>query len=287
MPQPAHHTSPASASWALISGGSSGIGREYAEQLAGNYGYNLFLVSNQEEALLTTKEQLQSRYGVEVRTVYTDLAAPEAAEDVYNKVQETGADISVLINNAGFLVFDAFVSVPLHRLQDLVSLQTLTLTSLCRLFAADWIKQTADGDCKRRYILNMSSMSAWMSVPSIQCYNASKAYVLNLTKSLWYELKPFDIRVMALAPGSTDTGLLPFPPRMASLFRKTGITMPPERLVSKALHKLFRSSRKTYMPGAWNKIIVPVISHLPDLLVFAVMKRMKMFDKQSIINRIP
>ena len=92
---------------------------------------------------------------------------------------EEKMDIRVLVNNAGCLVFDDFVAVPEGRLQALLNLHILTLTSLCRLFAAYWINKTESAGSVRRYILNMSSMSAWMAMPSIQCYNASIAFVLN------------------------------------------------------------------------------------------------------------
>ena len=270
-------------SYALVTGGSSGIGRHYAEQLARDYGCNLFLVSNQEKELAETAADLQSRFHAEVHTLCLDLAEGDAAQRVFDFSREKGMDVRVLVNNAGLLIFNPLVATPYAKINTLLEVHTVTLTKLCRLFARHWIdtdpanRGTWARRRPSRFILNMSSMSAWMAMPGIQCYNATKAYVLGFSKALWYELRPYGIRVLAVTPGSTNTGLLPFPEGFARLLRGAGITMEPSTLVRRVLRVLFRSWRKTTMPGAWNRIIVPVINHLPDRLVFAVMKRLPLF----------
>ena len=261
--------------FALVTGGSSGIGRQYAEQLARDYHYNLLLVSNQEKALLDTAAEWQPLYNIEIKTLFMDLATPDAADKVFLFVQEQHIDVQVLVNNAGFLIFDAFARVPMAKIEAMLMLHIVTLTKLCRLFSDVWIHSNQPDT--RRYILNMSSMSAWMAMPSIQCYNATKCYVLNFSRALWYEMRPHNIRVLAVTPGSTDTGLLPFPPTFGRILRTFRITMKPEKLVRRVLRTLFRSWRKTTMPGLWNHIIVPIINHLPDWLVFTAMKRLPMF----------
>jgi len=104
-------------------------------------------------------------------------------------------------------------------------------------------------------------------------YNASKAYLLNLSRSLWYEMMPHGVHVLAVAPGSTDTSLLPFPEPLARWFRRLGITMSPDRLVRRALRLLFRSRRKVCMPGIWNCLTVPFLRLLPDRLVLSLFRR--------------
>ena len=270
-------------SYALVTGGSSGIGKHYAEQLARDYGCNLFLVSNQEKELAETAADMRTRFHAEVHTLCIDLAAADAAQQVFDFSREKDMDVRVLVNNAGLLIFNPFVSTPSAKINTLLEVHTVTLTKLCRLFAQYWIDTDPANSGTwahrrpSRFILNMSSMSAWMAMPGIQCYNATKAYVLAFSKALWYELRPYGIRVLAVTPGSTNTGLLPFPDGFARLLRGVGITMEPSTLVRRVLRVLFRSLRKTTMPGAWNRIIVPVINHLPDWLVFAVMKRLPLF----------
>lgn len=256
----------------LVTGASSGIGLQYATQLARDYHSDLLLVSNQEQQLQSVADELARTYDVRTYAVYMDLSRMEAADELWAYCEQEQLEVDVLINNAGMLIFDAFCRVPMKRIETLLMLHILTATKLCRLFAPAMCQRG------RGYILNMSSMSAWMAMPSIVCYNASKSYLLNFSRALWYELRPKGVHVLAVTPGSTDTGLLPFDERFGRLLRSLRITMPPERLVRTALRHLFRSSRKRSMPGAWNHLIVPIINHLPDWLVFAAMRRLPMFN---------
>ncbi len=264
----------------LVTGASSGIGLEYATQLARDYHSDVILVSNQEKELPLVAADLAERFGVKTYWLYINLAELDAAERVYAFCQEHQLKVDVLVNNAGILIFNAFCNTPIQKIETLVMLHVTTFTKLCRLFAAEMIARpdTSSKRDKKGYILNMSSMSAWMAMPSIQCYNASKGYVLNFSKALWYELKPRGVRVLAVTPGSTDTGMLPFPDGFARFLRALGITMPPAKLVKRALRVLFKRNSKTCMPGAWNRIIVPIINHLPDWVVFTAMRRLPMFN---------
>lgn len=276
----------ASGAWALVTGASSGIGLRYATALARDYKYNVLLVSNQEKELVTAAAQVAA-FGVETKTLYINLAEQDAADRVYAFCHDNRLDIEVLVNNAGILIFDAFRQTDPRKIETLLMLHIVTMTKLCRLFAADMVnhksqitipsdrfpKEIRNHKSQNGYILNMSSMSAWMAMPSISCYNASKSYVLNFSKALWYELRRHNVRVLAVTPGSTDTGLLPFGPVFGKILRFFGITMSPEKLVSRALKVLFFRRKKTCMPGAWNYIIVPIINHLPDWLVITAMKK--------------
>lgn len=270
-----------------MTGASSGIGLQYATQLARCYHYDLVLVSNQEKELQEVASRLAADYGVRTIAYYADLSKQEAAEEVHAFCEAQQIEVDVLINNAGMLIFNPLCKTPMPKVQTIMMLHMVTLTKMCKLFGQDMIDRAkaweatngAKKDAPRGYILNMSSMTAWMAMPGIQCYNATKGYVLGFSKSLWYEMKQYGIHVMAMTPGSTDTGLLPFTPGFGRLLKAVGITMSPEKLVRKALHALFHSNKKRCMPGAWNYIIVPIINHLPDWVVFTAMKRFKIFDK--------
>lgn len=253
---------------ALVTGASSGIGLEYARQLARDYGCDVVLVSNQEKELGIAAAEIAAEFGVTAKSLYMDLSKQDAAEQVYDFCKKEGLEIDVLVNNAGMLIFDGFCHTPMRKIETLVMLHVVTMTKLCRLFAADMCERG------KGWILNMSSMSAWMAMPGIQCYNASKVYVLSFSKSLWYEMRVHNVRVLAVTPGSTDTGLLPFGPKFGKFLRAMGITMPVPRLVKRALKVLFKRRKKTCMPGGWNYIIVPIINHLPDWVVKVAMPRL-------------
>lgn len=264
-------------SYALITGASQGIGLRFARALAADYGYHLVMVSNQAEQLGTEAETIRQQTGVTVLTLCTDLARSEAADEVYAFCREQGIEPEVLINNAGILIFDAFARTDPKKIDTILMLNVLTLTRLTRLMLP---AMEARG---KGYVLCMSSMTAYTDLPGIQCYNACKAYILHLCRSLWYETRDKGVHVMALTPGSTATTLLPFPPAMDKWLKRTGITMSPERLVSKGLKALFHSRRKAYMPGVWNTLITFVLRHLPDGFVLWATRKLLFNHKQQKI----
>ncbi len=256
---------------ALVTGASSGIGLQYAIVLARDYHCDLFLVSNQEQELLAVAERLRQEYTIQATTLCIDLAQENAAETLYQFAQEHNLKVEVLINNAGMLIYEPLLEIPMAKVQTILMLHMVTLTKLCKLFGEDMCQRG------KGYILNMSSMTAWMTIPGIQCYNASKAYVLNFSKSLWYEFKPNGVHVLAVTPGTINTPLLKLPDHLRKMLVATGIAMQPEKLVKKALRTLFRSWKKRTMPGAINHIIVPIINHIPDWVVFAFVKRLPVY----------
>ena len=254
--------------FAIVTGASSGIGVHYAEQLARDYGYDLLLVSNQPAELQHVADDLHDRFGVTAYALPLDLSAREAAEQVMRFSQEKQMEVEVLINNAGMLIFDLLTRTDPKRMEVLLHLHIVTLTKLCRLFGKT---MAARG---KGFIINMSSMTAWTALPTIPLYNATKNYVMMFSRSLWYELMPHGVHVLAVAPGSTNTGLLPFPEKFGRFLLRIGVTMQPETLVRRALKKLFRTKRKVYISGVWTRITVPLLKHLPDRLIFFAMKKM-------------
>lgn len=256
--------------YALVTGASSGVGASYASVLASEYHYDLVLVSNQEKEIQETASRLEETYGVRAVGLYADLSLAEAADEIYAYCHNHDIEINVLINNAGMFFMQRLTDVAPAKVECMLMLHILTLTKLCRLFGAD-MRQRGRG-----YILNMASMTAWMAMPGIQCYNASKSYVLNFSKSLWYEMKPYGVGVTVMTPGAIDTGLYNLSPAIRRWLVCLGISIPPERFARIALRKMFRRSKRA-MPGILNHLFVPIINHLPDWFVFAAMKRLPMF----------
>lgn len=258
--------------YALVTGASSGIGLMYAHRLASRYRYDLVLVSNQEKEITETAADLQKRYGVKTVSVYMDLTEPDAPDRLLRLCQGIGAEIEVLINNAGVFFFNDLTRTDPRRIDLMLSLHVRAVTQMTRVFGAEMARRG------HGRILNMSSMSAWMAMPGIQCYNATKAYILNFSKSMWYELRPHGVTVTAVTPGAIDTGLYGLAPRLRKLAVRLHVSMPPEKLVRIALRKMFRGRKQT-MPGAINHLFVPLIKHLPDWVVFLVMKKIACFQK--------
>lgn len=272
----------------LVTGASSGIGLQYATQLARDYHTDLLLVSNQEEELRKVAEDLETQYHVKAVPHYADLSKQDAAEELYNYCHAHNLVVDILINDAGVFFFNPYCETSMRRIELMLNLHMITVAKLCRLFGEDMIarqlteeeqSQTICGKPRRKgYILNMSSMSAWMAMPGIQTYNATKAFIYNFSKSLWYELHPKGVNITVMTPGAVDTALFGLAPNLRRLAVNLTVSIPPEKLVKRALRSMFRG-RKADMPGVINHLCTPLLKHTPDWLVFLAIKYVGKFQK--------
>ena len=256
---------------ALVTGGSQGIGLEYSRNLA-RRGYDLLLVSNQEAELTAVADEIRTQSGVAVYTRYQNLAELDAAEQLFDYCQVQNLEVEVLVNNAGVFFFNPIVETEMRRIELMLDLHIRAVTKLCRLFGEQMVTRG------HGYILNMSSMSAWMTMPGINVYNATKSYILNFSRSLWYELKPKGVSITAVCPGAVDTGLYGLAPRLRRLAVALGISMPPAKLAERGLRAMFKN-KKQVIPGTINILFVGLLKHLPDWLVFAIIKRISKYQK--------
>lgn len=272
----------------LVTGASSGIGLQYATQLARDYHTDLLLVSNQEDELRKVAEDMEAQYKVRAIPHYADLSKQDAAEDLYDYCHANNLVVDILINDAGVFFFNPYCETSMKRISLMLNLHMVTVAKLCRLFGEDMIArqltneeqaQTICGKPRRKgYILNMSSMSAWMAMPGIQTYNATKAFIYNFSKSLWYELKPKGVNITVMTPGAVDTALFGLAPNLRRLAVNLRVSIPPEKLVKRALRSMFRG-KKADMPGVINHLFTPILKHTPDWLVFFVIKHIGKYQK--------
>lgn len=256
---------------ALVTGASSGIGKEYATELA-RRGHDLIIVSNQEKELQDVAASLTEAFHVEVEPIYMDLARNEAADELFEKCKVSGKKVEILVNDAGVFFFNPLTETDMRRIELMVQLHVVTVTKMCRLFGEE-MKKNGGG-----YILNMSSLSAWMMFPGITVYESTKAYIRSLSVSLSYELKQFSVGVTAVCPGAVDTGLYNLSMNLRKLAVKLGISIPPEKLAKKAIAKMFKKKRQ-YIPGLINYLFLPFCKHLPDFIISLIMKKIGCFQK--------
>lgn len=235
---------------ALVTGGSSGIGLEYARQLAG-MGCVLALVSNRENELADAAAALPGAH-----TLCIDLAAHGAAAKVVEWCDGEGLQPDILVNNAGMFFTDYLGEDNLDKVDKMMALHMETVTDLCVLLGSR-MKSRGCG-----YVLNMASMTAWVPAPGIAVYSASKAYLVSFGKGLSYELRPFGVRVTTVCPAAIDTGLYPLSDRLRSRLRFWGILKSPQWLVRRALRGLFRG-RRVMRPGPMNRLVPALVSFLP------------------------
>lgn len=179
---------------ALITGASSGIGREMARQLA-QMGIDVILVARRMGRLQELKEELPGR----VQIIRMDLADEASCRLLYERVKPE--EIDILINNAGFGVCGSFAQSDLERELEMINVNIKAVHILTKLFLRDFIERDSG------YILNVASSAAFLPGPLMAAYYAGKAYVLRLSEAIYGELKRCGshVRVTALCPGPVRT----------------------------------------------------------------------------------
>ncbi|MEJ2090312.1 MAG: SDR family NAD(P)-dependent oxidoreductase, partial [Gammaproteobacteria bacterium] len=165
---------------ALITGASSGIGKELARTFA-DRGYDLILAARREATLQVLAGELSSRCHADI--VVVDLAKARGPQQLANAVAELGRDVDVLVNNAGVIESGPMLVSPRAHFTNLINLNVRALTEVLHIFGARMMK--------RGYgrILNVASVASFQPVPGLAVYAASKAFVLSLTESLSEELR--------------------------------------------------------------------------------------------------
>ena len=183
---------------ALITGASSGIGRELAHIHAATGG-NLVLVARSTQKLNELKIELESKYEIIAAVITNDLTAPNAARELYDEVKSLNIEVDYLINNAGFGGIGKFIERKLEEDVSMIQLNVVALTQLTHLFSKDFVKR-ASGK-----VLNVSSTASLIPGPLQATYYATKAFVTSFSNALSEELRGTGVTVTNLMPGATDT----------------------------------------------------------------------------------
>lgn len=180
---------------ALITGASSGIGREFALYLA-ELGYDLIICSRSTDKLNALKDEIKN---VSVRVITIDLSRESDAFDLYEHLKEENID--VLINNAGFGAFGKFLDVPLEREVELIHTNVSSVHILTKCFLKDMQSKNSG------LILNVGSMAGFSAGPKLSSYYASKNYVVRLTQAINEELRRdgSKVKISVLCPGPVET----------------------------------------------------------------------------------
>ncbi len=250
--------------YALVTGASSGIGREYAAQLAAR-GYGVVLVSNQDEANRVVAEQIAAEYKVPTFPYCLDLTTDGAAEQLWRWTTEQGLEVEVLVCNAGILLFGRMATMSAEKLQNIVALHCTTTTLLCRYFGEAMCAR------KRGFILLMSSSSAWMPYPSIAAYAATKAYLRSFSRALHGEMGMYGVRVTAVFPGAVDTPLYQLSEKMRRRLVWWGIMATPQYIAKKGLSALFKG-RYQCIPGIFTKVSLLACRLIPACVIRSLLR---------------
>lgn len=179
---------------ALVTGASSGIGRDMARYLS-TLGYDIIAVARDITALNELKQSLNTN----VQIINIDLACEEKCKELYNTVKNTNIDI--LVNNAGFGEFGEFINTDLYKELNMIDVNIKAVHILTKLFLKDMVKRNSG------HILNVASIAGFMPGPLMATYYSTKAYIIRFTQSIYTELKKrkSKVKISVLCPGPVNT----------------------------------------------------------------------------------
>lgn len=241
---------------ALITGASSGIGEAFARALAGR-GLDLILVARRGEILRRLAEECQQKHGVRTLVIAQDLSQPDAGEAIQRQVEAAGWSVDFLINNAGFGVYEKFGSGAMDSDLKMVDLHCRAVVDLT------WRFLPAMKQRRRGAVIIISSVLGVMPAPFLATYAATKAFDLSLGESLYGELKPYGVEVLAVLPTLTETNFH----AGAKMKRLPLLTRQSEDVVRTALKALGR--RPSVADGRLTRILLAVMKLIPRSLLLA------------------
>lgn len=254
-------------STALITGASSGIGRELARVFA-REGHNLLLTARREERLKELKTSLISEFKIGAAIYPCDLSDPEAAQALFNYCIENDIGIETLVNNAGIGDFGPFIESKWSRQAVMIDLNVRTLTHLTHLFLPNLIQQ------ERAHILNVASTAAFQPGPLMSVYYASKHYVLAFGEAIAEELKGTGVSVTTLCPGPTRSEFQETAGMEKSgLFKRFAVATSEE--VAEYGYRAMMNGKRIAVHGLLNKLSATSVRLLPSRLVTPVVKRIQ------------
>jgi short-subunit dehydrogenase len=183
---------------ALITGASTGLGREFA-RLCARDGYDVVLVARSLPQLEELAADIQRNTNRAARVIEKDLSIPDAAREILDELTSAGLNIELLINNAGFGLVGRFWELDEIQQMQMVQLNIGALTHLTRLFLPGFVQR------RRGRILNIASTAAFQPGPLMSVYYATKAYVVSFSEAVHNEVRDYGVTVTALCPGPTKT----------------------------------------------------------------------------------
>lgn len=253
--------------YALVTGGSSGMGLEYARQLA-QRGYNVIIAALYQEETDAAKEKIATEFhDVDIVSIGIDLSKSDSASLLYERVRNERPDafVEVLINNAGVLYPKHFKSMSQGEVSRIIMIHNHSTAMLCHYFLPAMLER------KKGYILNISSLAAVFPYPFISLYSATKSFTKVFTRALRTELKGSGVVASSIYFGAVSTPLYNLSDKLRRLAINLGVMITPAKASGIALKMLFKGkSGKT--PGLINKFAALLAMILPHCLIASIDK---------------
>ncbi len=252
---------------AVITGASSGIGREFVRTLSAHGQYDeVWAIARNSERL----EALKSETSIPVRPISLDLVHPEALQEYADLLKQQAPQVALLINCSGYGKFEATERIPLEQNLGMIDLNCRALTAMAYL-TLPYMSEGSE-------MINIASVAAFQPIPFINVYGASKAYVLSFSRALGREVKPKGIRVLAVCPFWTKTAFFDRAVNDENKVVKKYVAMyTPEFIVRRAWQALGKKGKDLVIPGFKAKMQVLAVKLLPHSAVMSVwMKQQKL-----------
>lgn len=239
----------------LITGASSGIGRDMAFEFA-DRGYDLILVARSFDRLKEVKNEIIKKYDkCNVLIMKCDVSNVESVKNLYNDVRKEFVNIDVLVNNAGFGDCGKFYETDLEKDISMINTNILGLHVLTKLFLQDMVK------VNKGYILNIASIAGFMPGPLMATYYSTKAYVVRLTRAIAKELKVVNskVRIAAFCPGPVNTE---FNKNANVIFSLKGQSS--SDVAKIGVNGLFKSNKVVYFSSVLIRIVACLAKIMPE-----------------------
>jgi uncharacterized protein len=249
---------------ALITGATSGIGRELAKLFAQDH-YNLVIVARSQDELTQTAAELQ-QHGGRVTTIAKDLFEPNAPFEVYDEVKAQGLQIDVLVNDAGQGQYGQFTTTDIHRELAIIQLNIGAYVTFTKLYLQEMVAR------REGKILQVSSLGAEIPGPLQAVYHGTKAFVTSFTEAVREETKDSGVTITILEPGVTDTDFFNKADMERAKLVAEGPRADPAQVAKDGYDALLAGQDKI-ISGLMNKAQAVLGHVLPDSTVAAIMHK--------------
>jgi short-subunit dehydrogenase len=256
---------PQSGSTALITGASSGIGEEFARQLAA-MGYGVFLVARREDRLRELAGDLEREHGVRAEIAARDLADPDQWDALPAEVKERELAVDVLVNNAGFTTVGDVHRNP-DRQTGMVRVNCEALVAMTSAFLPQMIERG------RGAVINVASVAAFQPIPAQAVYAATKAFVLSFSEAVSAEVKGTGVTVTALCPGAVATEFVETGGFKRGVDELPSVVFSSAEQVAKAGIEAASKGKRVVIPGIANRVTASFGQHSPRAVVLGPFAR--------------
>lgn len=255
----------------LITGASGGIGEAIVNRLAERK-QNLLLVARNAQKLEEQCLKLCTEFGIRADFIAADLSKADTAQHIFEEAQRRGLNVTMLINNAGIGSGGEFSTLTLKSELDLIQLNISSLVALTHLFLPPMQKR------KDGAIINVASMAAFMPIPYMATYAASKAFVRSFTQAITQECSPYDVRVMLFCPGLTKTnfnsaaGIDNEIGKGLSSDYQNAPTQTPQEVAEEVMRAL-EKKKQVAVSGIMNRMAANLVALLPNPFITRMFAR--------------